>query len=457
MGANASKEGAAAAAAAAAADAAIPYNFDGADAAVPSAEVKTPKFAELLVEPTVKRRFDDLLKLVKHNNRNDINYLARTVAEFQKEKLPVLLGLSKSYTQMLKQVAQMKPEFKSEVECFNFLSDDQNLMKFLYWQTGSDDPVIQSVLTGQESPNLVSSVKGFMNDLHVRDAKLKYFQFKYAQTALFQAAFVQSMWHLANVFVQSTQAFHRLRETVFGSVFKQMTAIVKKYTGADDISLQDVDELDKLTKKLNSVRDMAEIKDKMENQKMTNIKDLLQDLIKMDSEIATQPGLLLPTPPGVVQGLNMKSGEPVTIKATGYGDWKQFLRPETPAKKPNETDEEYARRVDEIKQVNKSITDAFTKPGADFSHVIWKNFQQDVRQNNNNNNGRHGRNGQRRNGQRRNGPRRNGRPPAGSQRGGHAEPDQQPSDADDPAAKKMNKLLRRKKKKKKKTRNQLVR
>lgn len=340
---------------------------------------KAQKFSELLVEPAVKRRFDDLLKLVKHNSMNDINYLARNVASFQKEKLPVLLYVSKMYSQMLQEVRKMNPEFKSEGECFNFLADDHNVLKFFYWQSGSDDDaVIQGVIADNKNTKLEEPIKAFMNSLRGREARLRYYQFKYAQTALFQASFVQSMWLLSNVFVQSTQAFHRLRETVFGSVFKQMSAIVQKYTGADDISLKDVDELDKLTKKLNSVRSLSEIKDKMENQKMTSIKELLQDLIKMDSEIVENPDMLLPIPPGVMKGIAIgPSGvqHVQVFKPTGWN--KDAVKIEIPAQKSDESDDDYKKKVERIQKQNKLLSEIVTPDNLSQLEALKDMFTKD--------------------------------------------------------------------------------
>lgn len=279
------------------------------------------KFSELLLDPIVKRKFDDLYQLIQHNSLNDINHLSRAVAGFQKERLPVLLELSKVYSGMLQDVKKMMPELQSDLDRFLFLGEDANLVKYFYWQSGSGSPSVATVLTGQESPEILRSLQTFVSDLRTRDAKMRYFQFKFSQSMLFQAAFAQTMWVLASAFLQSTQTFHRVRETAFGSVFKQLSELIQKYTGSDDVKLQDVDQLDKLIKKMGDVKHLANVREKLEDKKLTSIKDLLQDLIKMDSEISSNPGSLLPVPPAFMTGMEITAEGPRRIgilRPTGY-------------------------------------------------------------------------------------------------------------------------------------------
>lgn len=324
----------------------------------------TNDYSDLLLDPIVKRKYSDLYQLVQHNSMNDMNHLTRVVAEFQKEKLPVLLQLSKIYSTMLTQVEKMQPELKTETERFQFLGEDANLVKFFYWQSGSGSPSVATMLTGQESPDILRSLQSFVGDLRVRDAKLRYFQFKYAQAMLFQAAFTQTMWVVASAFVQSTQAFHRVRETAFGSVFKQMSSIVQKYTGADDVRLEDVDKLDKLTKKLSDVKKLAEVRDKLESKKLTSIKDLLQDLINMDSEITADPSKLLPVPPGLMSGIEMTPSGTHSIqymKPTGY---VHNLPPPVPSDfgPDGANSEEYKKQLKLYENLNMFIQRSATSP-----------------------------------------------------------------------------------------------
>lgn len=319
-------------------------------------------YAELLIDPIVKTQFAELHDLLRHNSANDLNYMCRLIAKFQKEKMEVLTIISKLYSDMLKDVVKMDPELKTEEQRFKFLADDQNLLMYFYWVSGSKAPSVTTMLTGQESPEIMKMMAKFVGDLRMRDARSKYYSFKYCQATLFQAAFAFTMWKLAKAFTDTTRLFHRARETVFGSVFKQMQSIVSKYTLDNEVKLDDVDQLQKVARKLMDVKQLAEVREKLDEQKMMSVKDLLVDIMKVDDEIANDPGRILPLPQGYLSGVEITDKGLRSIdrfKPTGFVS-------ELPKRKQrrSESDEEYQKYLEESKELENSITTLASSPDA---------------------------------------------------------------------------------------------
>ena len=301
--------------------------------------VISDKYAGMLLDPVIAGMFEKLYQLVQHNYHNDMNYLTTAVAQSRKEdegtkdkRLPVLVLLSKVYTEMLKDVGNMEKSLPDEDARFLFLGDDENLMKYFYWKSGSGKvpaaaaaapaPPPSSVdgadgpaaLTGNESPLMLSGMAAFAADLKGRDARMRYFQFKFAQATLFQAAFTHIMWGLAKTFVETTQAFHKARETAFGSVFKQMMSIVQKYTSADEMSMKDLDDITKIRDKMESISNLTDVRDRLEKEKVTSLKGLLKDLVNLDSVFGdNDPGRLLPAAPGLMTGVSITDKGAITV------------------------------------------------------------------------------------------------------------------------------------------------
>ena len=240
------------------------------------------KYGKLLLDPVVQRKFGELYELVDKNRLNDINYLVKQVASFNKEQLPVLQALSDTYEKMLEGAVKLDPVgLKDRTDRFVFLSNDQNIMRYFLFTSGDEGVPMASLLTGHETSPTLHSIKDMVDSLKLRNARLLYYQFKFAQASLFQAAFAQSMWTIATVFVDQTAAFHKARETVFQSVLRQMFGIFNKYAGSQIFTDKEVDDLETIKRKMDDTKKLVSVKDKLDKQKMDSLHSLLGELVQL--------------------------------------------------------------------------------------------------------------------------------------------------------------------------------
>ena len=249
------------------------------------APVTSSKYGELLLDPSVKRKFDDLEALVRKNKQNDINYLCFAVKKVLKTTPEWMVQLSANYTQILADVATMDPELTTDSSRYLFLSNDTNLLRYFLFQLTGAAPSLEQVFTGTEGAETVSGLTEMMNGLREREARTRYYQFKYAQAMLFQVAYSQAVYEISTVFVDTTVAFHKTRERAFKSIYSQLIAIINSYVGKPQLAKEDLEAISKMKEKVDQTRQMMNVRKKMETSKTQNLTALLQVLITLDPDM----------------------------------------------------------------------------------------------------------------------------------------------------------------------------
>jgi hypothetical protein len=254
------------------------------------------KYEGLLLDDITKAKFKTLSDLIRHNNMNDIHHITGYLAKVMKVNSPVLLQLSKMYQNMIDTVSKYKPELQTLEDRFKFLADDKHVLEYFVAAVDDKGPAWQSLLTGREGADVVKELATMLSSMRMREAKAMFFQFKYAQISLFQAAFANCMWDIGAIFVDQTLAFHKARETVFKNVYRQLFAITEKYTGQSTLNMDDIDEIRKMQEKAENAKKVLEIREKLEKQRLTSLKDVFELLLKSDEDggLARDYGKLLP-------------------------------------------------------------------------------------------------------------------------------------------------------------------
>jgi hypothetical protein len=273
-------------------------------------------YEKLLLDPTLKPKFDRLEMLFRRNDMNDINYIAAYIAEVQKKKSPVLIEVSKRYSQMLKDVVQIEPSISTDQDSYKYLADDNNILKFYFTKLQAENQGWKQIFTGNENEDTAKRMTEFMHSMHLHEAKLLFFQFKYAQNMLFQAACSHCTWDIAGLFVDQTLAFHRARESMFKNVFRQIASMTAGYIGMDAINLDDIDEIKKMQGEVDKVKKLYDAREKLEKQRLVSVKDALKMFI-VKSDIGN--GSMLPLlsngedaqVPAYLSSLNTISEKPV--------------------------------------------------------------------------------------------------------------------------------------------------
>jgi hypothetical protein len=328
------------------------------------------KYEGLLLDDITKAKFKTLSDLIRHNNMNDIHHITGYLAKVMKVNSPVLLQLSKMYQTMMDNVGKYKPELQTLEDRFKFLADDKHVLEYFVAAVDDKGPAWQTLLTGREGADVVKELATMLNSIRMREAKAMFFQFKYAQISLFQAAFANCMWDIGAIFVDQTLAFHKARETVFKNVYRQLFAITEKYTGQSTLNMDDIEEIRKMQEKAENAKKVLEIREKLEKQRLTSLKDVFELLLKSDEDggLARDYGKLLPLlrGKGALKGMVLGSdGKPrgyvdnfVPTYWTSINEMKE--KAETLAKSDSMEDKMMAKKkLDQLKH----LVEAYKKTG----------------------------------------------------------------------------------------------
>ena len=248
---------------------------------------KPGPYGELLVDPVMKKKFDELSQLVQRNHMNDVNYLTHRVAEIAKAKLPILLRLSTIYTEMLQKVPDVRPEITTASDSFKFLADDTNLLAFFMHQVTQDGKSTKDFLTGKESPATAEHLAEMTHAIKLRESRLRFYQFKFAQSTLFHVAFSSAIWDVSQMFVTTTEAFHKTRENAFNSVYNKLMNIINEYVGREQLKPKDIQEMDDIKALVDDTAHLMAVRKSLETSKTTNLKALLAQLAQLEPSFVT--------------------------------------------------------------------------------------------------------------------------------------------------------------------------
>ncbi len=261
------------------------------------------KYGKLLLEPAVVKKFDALTELVKKNNDNDLHFLTQVITKIHAEQAPLMQKVAGLYESMLQDVIRVRGMDRDQA--YGYLADNKNMQDFFLRMSGgtegriSDEDYIKGPSGSPSGGPIRLDVDRFIDNLRARDAKTRYYQFKFMQATLFQAAFAHAMWEIAKVFVDSTAAFHKSRENVFHSVMKQMFGIINKYTGGDALTVKDMDDIETIRQQMEETQQMLEVRKLLDQQKTLKLQTVLESMAKIDPEgFGADYGKLVPTVTG---------------------------------------------------------------------------------------------------------------------------------------------------------------
>jgi hypothetical protein len=265
------------------------------------------KYGKLLLEPAVVKKFDELRDLVENNAANNMYFLTRLTKRLSPDQAPLMDKVEAMYEGMIQDVIRARGVDRDTA--YGYLTDNRNLYDYFLKVSGSDGRPVQDAdyirpagkkdQGGGVAGPIQLDVDRFIDNLRARDGKMRYYQFKFIQCTLFQAAFAHAMWEIARVFVTSTTAFHKSRENVFHSVMTQMFAIINKYTGGETLTVKEMDDIESVRKQMEDAQKMLEVKQMLDKQKTTSLKSVLDSMVKIDPEgFGPDYGKLVPSGAG---------------------------------------------------------------------------------------------------------------------------------------------------------------
>ncbi len=285
---------------------------------------------QLMVDKNIIENLDSLTKLLNEFNDNDTQNILEKIEKDDSlnKSVPVNIRetVKNTHARILKEINGDKEQLKSNANLQQFINKtisgdvQDKLNGFLENPFIKDDPVVST------------SLKGITDSINQIRSKYKFFEYKYLQTNIFFIIFVKYISETITKFITETTAFHEARQKYNLVLIHNIVKTIQESVGAQiegpdgkkiEFDEKDINQVSDTIKELskNVMDSISKQKEMMEQQKAHSLKDIIEFMMKTESEFAKE----------MVQAVDQYKGKTTTSQGSQTPVLNQAPVQDTPA------------------------------------------------------------------------------------------------------------------------------